>query len=122
PLAGSAYSYVGRAFNAHLGFFAGWAMLLDYLLVPLICIVYGSLTLQRIIPAPYWLWAAVFAIVITSINLRGIKATSSVNLLLMLVMCGVIILFMGLAVRFVLAASGWHGVFSVKPFYDPASF
>lgn len=122
PLAGSAYSYVGRAFNAHLGFLAGWAMLLDYLLVPLICIVYGSLTLQRIVPAPYWVWAAAFSIVITGINLRGIKAASSVNLVLMLVMCGVIIVFMGLAVRFVLAASGWHGVFSVKPFYDPASF
>ena len=36
PSAGSAYTYVGRGLNAHLGFLAGWAMFLDYLLVPLI--------------------------------------------------------------------------------------
>lgn len=31
PVAGSAYTYVGRGLNAHLGFLAGWAMFLDYL-------------------------------------------------------------------------------------------
>lgn len=36
PSAGSAHTYVGRGLNAHLGFLAGWAMFLDYLL--------GSLT------------------------------------------------------------------------------
>jgi len=35
PSAGSAYTYVGRGLNPHLGFLAGWAMFLDYLLVPL---------------------------------------------------------------------------------------
>ena len=42
PSAGSAYAYVGRGLNQHLGFLAGWAMLLDYLLVPLICTVSRS--------------------------------------------------------------------------------
>jgi len=36
PSAGSAYTYVGRAINPHLGFLIGWAMLLDYILQPLI--------------------------------------------------------------------------------------
>ena len=59
PLAGSAYSYVGRGLNPHLGFLAGWAMLLDYLLVPVICTVYTAITLQRVIPGvPYWIWCA----------------------------------------------------------------
>src|SRR5215469_18675001 len=31
PAAGSAYTYVGRGLNPHLGFLAGWAMFLDYL-------------------------------------------------------------------------------------------
>ena len=35
PSAGSAYTYVGRAINPHLGFMVGWAMLLDYILQPL---------------------------------------------------------------------------------------
>src|SRR4029453_14019695 len=40
PSAGSAYTYVGRGLNPHLGFLAGWAMLLDYLIIPLFCVVY----------------------------------------------------------------------------------
>ena len=40
PSAGSAYTYVGRGLNPHLGFLAGWAMLLDYLFIPLFC--YGG--------------------------------------------------------------------------------
>jgi len=31
PSAGSAYAYVSRGIHPSLGFFAGWAMLLDYI-------------------------------------------------------------------------------------------
>src|SRR2546428_9897113 len=30
PAAGSAYTYVGRGLNPHLGFLAGWAVIPDY--------------------------------------------------------------------------------------------
>jgi putrescine importer len=42
PTAGSAYTYVGRGLNPHLGFLAGWAMILDYLLQSLINTVWIS--------------------------------------------------------------------------------
>ena len=49
-----------------LGFLAGWAMFLDYLVIPLINTVYCSLTLQRIFPAiPYAVWAVLFVVIIT---------------------------------------------------------
>jgi len=35
PMAGSAYTYVARGINPHLGFMTGWAMFLDYLIIPL---------------------------------------------------------------------------------------
>src|SRR5271154_5718680 len=80
PTAGSAYTYVGRGLNPHLGFLAGWAMILDYLLVPLICTIYGALTIQRLFPAvPYAAWAAILTAFITIINLRGIRATANAN-------------------------------------------
>src|SRR5262252_126721 len=37
PSAGSAYTYVRLSLHPRLGFLTGWAMFLDYLLVPLIC-------------------------------------------------------------------------------------
>ena len=123
PAAGSAYTYVGRGLNPHLGFLAGWAMILDYLLVPLICTIYGALTIQRLVPAiPYAVWAAVCAGFMTVINLRGIKATANANLILMISMMVVILAFIGLAIHWLFHAQGWGGLFSTRPFYDPETF
>jgi amino acid transporter len=123
PSAGSAYAYVGRGLNLHLGFLAGWAMLLDYLLVPLICTVYGALTIQRLVPeVPYVIWAALFAAVITLINLRGIRATATANLVMMVVMLAVVLAFFVLATRWLFHTQGWSGLVSTRPFYDPATF
>jgi amino acid transporter len=89
PSAGSAYTYVGRGLNPHLGFLAGWAMILDYLLVPLICTIYGALTVQRLVPmVPYVVWAALFAGAMTVVNLRGIRTTARTNLVFCAVMFG----------------------------------
>ncbi len=123
PSAGSAYTYVGRGLGAHLGFLAGWAMFLDYLIIPLINVVYGSLTLRRLIPAvPYAVWVVLMASFITGLNLRGVKATARANSLLLAVMCLVVAAFVGLAIRFLGMRAGWQALFSAKPFYDPATF
>src|SRR5580658_1055316 len=54
PSAGSAYTYVGRGLHPVLGFVSGWAMLLDYVVCPLFCVIYGTLSLERAFPAiPY---------------------------------------------------------------------
>src|SRR5213593_1910465 len=45
PAAGSAYTYVGRGLNPHAGFVAGWAMFLDYLVIPIVSVVYGALSM-----------------------------------------------------------------------------
>src|SRR6202521_252568 len=70
PSAGSAYTYVGRGLNPHLGFLAGWAMLLDYLFIPLFCVIYGTVSFQRLVPEiPYVLSTALFAGAMTFANL-----------------------------------------------------
>ena len=123
PAAGSAYTYVGRGLNPHLGFVAGWAMLLDYLLNPLFCVVYCSLIVLRLIPhAAYVLISACFAGGMTYLNLRGIRATARANQILMTVMALLLLAFIGLAVRFLLFHKGWAAVFSTAPFYDPREF
>src|ERR1700736_410042 len=90
PSAGSAYTYVGRGLNPHLGFLVGWAMFLDYLLVPVISIIYAALTLQRVLPiVPYSLWVVALAAGITVLNLRGIRSTARASEVLLLVMTAV---------------------------------
>lgn len=123
PSAGSAYTYVGKGLNLHLGFLAGWVMFLDYLIIPVINTVYGALTLQRLMPSvPFFIWVVLFVVVITFLNLRGIRSTARLNELLLAIMCLVIGLFIVLAVRFIFHAQGWEGLLSYKPFYNPETF
>ncbi len=123
PAAGSAYTYVGRGINPHLGFLAGWAMLLDYLTIPIFCVLYGSLIVQRMLPeVPYVIISAGFAGGITYMNVRGIRATARTNDVLLLFMGVVLLSFIVLAIRYLLGHEGWGGLFSVTPFYNPQEF
>jgi amino acid transporter len=123
PSAGSAYTFVGYGLNPHLGFLAGWAMFLDYLIVPLICTVYGALTVQRLVPeVPYVALAAAFAGAMTFINLCGIRTTARTNFVLTTIMTAVILAFIVLALRLLFHRQGWQGVFSAQPFYSATTF
>jgi amino acid transporter len=131
PVAGSAYTYVGRGLNPHLGFLAGWAMFLDYLINPLICTIYGSLTVQRVL-APllpqvpprilYGVLAALFAGTMTYLNLRGIRSTARSNIILLVIMCIVICAFIVLAIHFIVRTGGAGALVSIRPFYDRQTF
>src|SRR5215472_15538555 len=123
PSAGSAYTYVGRGLHPYLGFVSGWAMLLDYVVSPLFCVIYGSLALQRAAPElPYPVCAALFAGGITYLNLRGIRSTTRANQALLVFMFVVLVSFIVLAVRYMLVHEGLASLFSIKPFYDPRTF
>ena len=123
PSAGSAYTYVGKGLNTYVGFLAGWAMFLDYLIVPVINTIYGSLTLQRLVPGtPFFIWVVLFVFVITFLNLRGIRTTARSNELLLAIMMVVIGIFIVLAVKYIFKEMGWNGLLSFKPFYNPETF
>ena len=123
PAAGSAYTYVGKGINPHLGFLAGWAMLLDYLTIPIFCVVYGSLIVQRMLPGvPYAIIAFGFAGGTTYMNVRGIRTTARTNDVLLLFMGVVLLSFIVLAIRYLLGHEGWGGLFSSAPFYNPSEF
>jgi putrescine importer len=123
PSAGSAYTYVGKGLNVHLGFLAGWVMFLDYLIIPVINTVYGSLTLQRLIPSvPFFIWVVLILSLVTLLNLRGIRTTARSNEVLLVIMIVVISIFIVLAIRYIFNAQGLQGLLSYKPFYNPETF
>lgn len=123
PSAGSAYTYVGRGFGPYAGFLVGWAMFLDYLIIPVVNVIYGALTVQRLLPeVPYAFWVATFAVGMIALNLRGVRSLARANTILLAAMCAIVGAFVILAVRYLLHQSGWAGVFSPQPFYNPATF
>jgi len=123
PSAGSAYAYVSRGIHPYLGFVAGWAMLLDYVFIPMFCVIYGTLSLQRAIPwMPFPIGALLFAGGITILNLRGIRYTARANEVMLLFMFAVLVSFIVLATRFIVGHQGMGGLFSLQPLYDRATF
>lgn len=123
PSAGSAYTYVSRGLNAHLGFLAGWAMVLDYLIVPIVSTVYASLTLTRLVPeVPYAAWVMLLTVLITGLNIAGIRSSAKSNIVLLCVMCVVIAWFFVITIRYLALHGGAHALFSLQPIYNPASF
>lgn len=124
PSAGSAYTYVGKTLSPHLGFLIGWAMLLDYILQPLLCTIWIAAAIHsRYLPQlPYPIAAILVAAFITLFNLRGIKSSASANKILLVAMSIVIVAFVGLAIRYLFRLGSWSALFSVQPFYDPVTF
>jgi amino acid transporter len=123
PMAGSAYSYVARSINPHLGFFTGWAMFLDYLLIPLISAMIPALAIQRLVPGiPFAVLTFLVVLGMTVLNLGGIKATARANLLLLVVTSAVVGVFLILAIRYLWRKAGWSGIISLHPIYNPATF
>ena len=123
PSAGSAYTYVSRGLNVHLGFLAGWAMVLLYLILPIVSVVYAALTLVRIVPYVHFgAWVAVLVLFTTLLNLRGMKATALSNMILLGAMCVVIVCFFWFSTRYVAVHGGTGALFSLQPIYNPATF
>src|SRR5450759_2440728 len=61
PSAGSAYTYVGRELHPALGYLTGWAMIFDYVLNPIICVIWCSKAAMNFLPeVPFAVWAVFF--------------------------------------------------------------
>ncbi|MDN3654011.1 APC family permease [Ferruginibacter paludis] len=123
PEAGSAYTYVGKSLHPYLGFVAGWSMFLDYLFIPIICVIFTSITANHLLPfIPYYFWILFFTAGFTLLNLNGIKLASKANWILMIIMSVVVFYFMAAAIRYIFIKNGIGGLFSSRPFYNPDSF
>jgi len=126
PSAGSAFTYVGQEINPALGYVTGWSMVMDYMLNPMICIIWcsqisrdfahGTPVLQSI---PYWVWAIFFAAFFTALNIQGVKTSARVNTGLAAGMGAVIVLFFLAAAHYIFGHPHNDPNFFSRPFYDP---
>jgi putrescine importer len=123
PSAGSTYTYVQCSLNEHIGFLAGWSMILDYFLIPLLSVIYAALTAQRILPGiPYFVWALLFTVGIAAVNVRGIRVTARASTAMMFIMSACALLFIYLAGHFVVRVHGMAALLSLPGLFRPESF
>lgn len=117
PVSGSAYTYVRRTIDPRVGFLTGWAVLLDYLFLPMVIWLIGAAYLDAQFPGiPGWVWVLGFILITTVLNVIGIKVADKANYLLMAFQLLVIGLFVALSVASVVRSSGAGGLVSASPF------
>lgn len=80
PLAGSTFTYATAVFGPHIGFLAGWSLLLDYLFLPMINYLVIGLYLHAQFPAvPSWLVIVLCIAAVTVLNVIGIESIARAN-------------------------------------------
>jgi amino acid transporter len=119
PVAGSVYSYAARSLGPTAGFIAGWAMLLDYLLLPALSYVVCAIAFYAMLPqVPKPVWVVLLLSFSTVVNYFGIEITARTNFVMLalqlLILAVILIAGIGALAHH---ASGAH--FSVTPFYNP---
>ena len=118
PVAGSAYSYVRKAISPKLGFIAGWAVLLDYLFLPMAIWLIGAAYLNSAFPTvPQWVWVLAFIGVTSAINIVGLKLANGINALLMLVQFLVLIAFVALCIHYI-GGDPSKPLWTITPFFN----
>jgi putrescine importer len=123
PSAGSAFTYVGQEINPALGYITGWSMVMDYMLNPLICMIWCSEASMRFAPGvPFWIWVIFYFLMFTGLNLRGIKTSARINAALATGMGLVVAIFFVAAARYVFGHPHDGIGFFTRPLYDPATF
>ena len=126
PLSGSVYNYVGRGIGAPVGFIAGWAIMLDYVLVPSLLYLVASVALHASLAAvavlsavPVWVWLVAFVAANTIVNTRGIKVTARFTWVMLVGELIVLFVFLGFGVW---AIATGRGRWTWEPLYNPDTF
>jgi putrescine importer len=120
PVAGSAYTYTRKTFNAHLGFMIGWATLLDYFFLPMVIWLIGAAYLNAAFPhVPTWIWIVAFIVLTSALNIVGIELAARFNIVLMVVQLAIVALFVALCWHYAAAAAGPGGIAMAEPFFKP---
>ena len=123
PSAGSAFTYVGQEINPVLGYVTGWSMVMDYMLNPMICIIWCSQQAHVFASGvPYWAWAIFFGCLFTVLNIQGVKTSARVNAALAAGMGAVIAIFFVAAAHYIIRTPHDGVAFFTRPFYDPHTF
>lgn len=119
PLAGSAYSYVQKIISPNAGFLVGWAVMMDYLFLPMVNFIIFGLFFHDAFPAiPEWIFIIALLVFVTALNLKGIQMSVTTNLIVIVGSILFMILFALLCIIAILSGEGTGSLFSITPIVD----
>jgi len=123
PSAGSGFTYVGREIGPAWGYVTGWSMVLDYLMQPIINVIFCSQQSHVLFPGiDYWVWAILFTLLFSALNVQGIKMSARFNAVLAVGMGVVVAVFFVAASLYVAHHAHNGSEFFTQPFYNPKTW
>lgn len=125
PKAGGVFDYAGKAMGRNWGFIAGIAQVVEFILAPpAIAFAIGAY-FNAFMPQVPILGSAVFIyLIFTGLNIYGVKAAASFEVIVTILAVGELLLFSGLTLPSFKAENlthhalpnGWQGAFAAIPF------
>lgn len=117
PSSGSAYTFVRRTFGANTSFLVGWALMLDYILLPMVCYLFLGIYMQPFTPnVPVAVWIVGAVALVTALNIFGIKMVTKMNLVLV----GFQVVFIAVFILASIRTMGGQDLPSpLTPFFSP---
>lgn len=125
PKAGGVFDYANRAMGKNIGFIAGIAQIVEFILAPpAIAFAIGAYFNAFFPQVPILTSAISIYFVFTALNVYGVKAAASFEVIITIFAVGELLLFSGLAApKFQMSnlshnafPNGWGGVFGAIPF------
>ncbi len=125
PKAGGVFDYANKAMGENIGFIAGIAQIVEFILAPpAIAFAIGAYFNAFFPQVPILTSAIIIYFVFTALNVYGVKAAASFEVIVTVFAVGELLLFSGLAIpKFEVAnltrnafPNGWGGVFGAIPF------
>jgi amino acid transporter len=114
PAAGSAFSFATNTFGSSIGFLAGWALLLDYLFLPMINYLVIAIYLNTEFPAvPPWVFIVGCIVLVSVLNVVGMQSIARTNTAVIAAQAIFIVVFIGLSVHHL---SGTGAIDLLAPF------
>jgi amino acid transporter len=99
----------------------GWAILLDYLFLPLVIWLIGGSYLQGQFPnVPFFVWIVAFIVITSALNVIGLKVADRTNFVLMTVQLLILALFVILSITHLVGDS--QSLVSTTPFTGGGGF
>ncbi|CAO3572524.1 unnamed protein product [Mortierella alpina] len=118
PITGSINAYGTRFFDPALGFMLGWVYWFSWSITVAAELVAAGIIISYWIPAeqcPSWVWAAVFIIVLTGLNLTSVKAYGETEYWLSLIKVLAVIVFIIVGFLYIGGAVGTRIPGAPKP-------
>ncbi|MDA3649379.1 APC family permease [Saccharopolyspora indica] len=106
PKAGSVFAYASAGLGRAPGFAAGWMIMLDYLFIPSVASLFVGIATNSLVPQiPVWLATGAAIVVVTALNLTGVKVAAMVGTVVLVVEIVLLVVFV-VAALVVLAGEG----------------